>query len=176
MSLAKYIGQIGILGSLGCLGFVAVSFLSERASPTDNNVLTLGTENELMRAAEASATETLPRFLELAATNPGNWQDISVKVGIQGTEMVENIWIGDIEKLDETLFAGQLANEPVDLGGLEIGSRVEFDLDQITDWSVVIDGRGYGYYTVRAITDMVSDEEAAQINAFLSSDPLPPKF
>ncbi|MEM8536752.1 MAG: DUF2314 domain-containing protein [Pseudomonadota bacterium] len=177
MSFGKVVTQVMFSLGLGLCGFVGVSALlnSDLLGP-DENVITIGGETEIMVAAQEQAAQTLPRFLELANSQPEGWGPISLKVGMRGRDMVEHIWIEEIEEQSNGGFAGKLANDPVGLTGLELGSRVFFDKEQVTDWAVVIDGRGYGYYTVRAISDFVSDEEAAQYAAFLSEQPLPPGF
>jgi len=177
MSFGTVVSQIGLSLGLGLCGFVGVSaLLNSGLLGPDPNVMEINSENELIQKAQADATATLPRFLELADSNPSGWGPISLKVGMQGRDMVEHIWIEDIEASGPNSFAGKLANDPVGLTGLELGSRVFFDREQVSDWAVVIDGKGYGYYSVRAIKEFVSDEEAAQLTAFLSEEPLPPDF
>ena len=177
MSVGKVATQVAFSLGMGLCGFVGVTaLLNSGLLGSDENVLTIGGENEVMVAAQQEAATTLPRFLELAATTPAGWGPISLKVGMQGRDMVEHIWIEDIEASGSGSFAGKLANDPVALTGLNLGSRVFFDREQVTDWAVIIDGRGYGYYTIRASKDFVTEEEAAQFSAFLADQPLPPEF
>jgi uncharacterized protein YegJ (DUF2314 family) len=177
MSFAKSASQFGLIIGLGLVGYVGFNTLSTALDPgPDENIMTIATENAQMIAAEASAVDTRPRFLEMAATNPSGWSPITLKVGMQGTDMIENIWVGDISNIGDGSFAGRLANDPMALAGLKMGSRVVFEENQISDWAVMINERGYGYYSVRAIAELVSEEEAEQLMSFLSSDPLPPGF
>lgn len=178
MSISKSLSQFGLIAGLGLIGYVAVTTLSPNtfAAGPDENVVTIATENELMQQAEVDAIATLPRFLEMAATAPDGWSPMMLKIGMQGTDMVENIWVENIQTAGATSYSATLANNPMQLEGLQLGSRVIFENQQITDWAVQINGRGYGYYSVRAIAALVSEEEAAQISALLAPDPLPPGF
>ncbi|MEO1638228.1 MAG: DUF2314 domain-containing protein [Pseudomonadota bacterium] len=177
MSAGKILTQISFSMGLGLLGFVGVSALLQSGLLGPNkNVITVNTENELLQQAEEDALATLPRFLELAETDPSDWGPISLKIGMRGAEMLEFIWVENIERAGPGSFRGTLANDPVELTGLDLGSRVVFDQEQVSDWAVIIDGKGYGYYSVRAFRELVSEEEAAQLTAFLSTEPLPPNF
>lgn len=178
MSVTESLSRLGLIAGLGLVGYVGITAVNAGVTSTgpDENIMTIATENELMQQAEKDAVATLPRFLELAATEPASWSPITLKVGMQGSDMIENIWVDNIKTAGPSSFSGTLANNPMQLAGLTMGSRVIFEENQITDWAVQVDGRGYGYYSVRAIAELVSEEEGAQLRAFLASDPLPPSF
>ena len=177
MSLARTLGQVSFSLGLGLLGFVGVSvILQSGILGQSRNVVTLNTELDSLQQATSEAQATLTRFLDLAETNPEGWGPISLKVGMRGAEMMEHIWIEDVERAGQGTFRGTLANEPVELTGLELGSRIIFEREQINDWAVIIDDKGYGYFSARATMEYLSEEEAARMTAFLSDNPLPPNF
>lgn len=123
-----------------------------------------------MATAVKDALASLDRFLQFADENP----DVSlVKVAFpaKGRSGDEIIWVDRFQGSED--FVGHLANHPNDLGDLTLGSQVRFSRTQIRDWGAVIDGQGYGHFTVRATLDRVSEEDAANLRFFLSDDPLP---
>lgn len=109
-----------------------------------------------MNDAISQARETLPLFFDNVLDAAGAAHpDALVKVGmptISGEATLEHIWIGPFQKGDDSTFSGALANEPVELGALRLGDRVEFKMDQISDWSLwAPDGLMYGNYTTRVM-------------------------
>lgn len=133
----------------------------------------LRADDAAMTEAVAAAKGSRATFLAEAADAPESWSDVTVKVALQGARQIENIWISNFERLDETLSIGLLANDPVDMPGSAAGDPVEFRRDQIVDWAFVENARGYGFYTVRALLPRMEPEQAAAMESFLAEDPLP---
>ncbi len=75
-----------------------------------------------VKAAEAEARRRLPEFV--AAFRSGEGTDFGVNTRIVGPSRGEHIWVDAIES---GRIRGRLANDPVDLGDLKLGSPVEFD-------------------------------------------------
>ena len=167
LALAVWIGQqTGVLGS-------KESFAVQGATE-DNNVVIVATEDEAMTQAQASAQKTLPKFLIVAQTAPADWQASTLKVALQGGTQIENIWVSNFKALSERSFEAVLGNDPVDLPGLQAGDRVTFNYEQIVDWAFVKEGKGYGFYSVRAILPMMEGQQREGMVAFLSTQPEPP--
>ncbi len=139
----------------------------------DNNVMQVATEDTSMQDAVATAQASLPTFLEAAANAPASWQTVTVKVALEGETQIENIWISDFRKDGDDQYRGLLGNDPVDLPGMKAGDEVQFSYAQIRDWAFVEEGKGYGFYTVRAMLPMMDEAQADGMRAFLAADPLP---
>lgn len=139
----------------------------------ENNVVMIATGDTKIEVARADARAALPRFLEAAAEKPADWENVTLKVAFEGATMIENIWVSDFHPTEGENFEAVLANEPVDLPGLHAGDRVTFHYSQIGDWAFIQSGKGYGFYSVRAMKDQMSEEQIAAVDEFLSADPLP---
>ncbi len=139
----------------------------------DDNVVEVRSDDAAIAEARTAARIHLPKFLEMADSNPAGWENVTVKVALQGETMVENIWVTDFSETTPGQYQARLANHPTDLPGLNLGDRVTFSDEQINDWAFVSEGRGYGYYSVRALMPHVSEEEAEMMQAFLAEDPVP---
>lgn len=106
------------------------------------------TDREAMAAAWAKARETWPEALahlqkggELLAKFP------FARVTKRGTE---HIWV-TVQSVDGDVVRGVLANEPMDLGALKLGSKVECKLAELSDWLFLRDGKMVGGYTVKVL-------------------------
>lgn len=156
--------------AFGTFGFVK----NASADAQDSNVVGVAADDPTMTAAIQEAKKHLPRFLEKLQTSPETWQNPALKVGLEGAGgAIEHIWVTGFQEVSPLKFEGYLNNEPVNLPGLSAGDMVEFTADQISDWSFLENGRGYGFYTVRALLDTLPAAQAEQMRAFLSEEPLP---
>lgn len=133
--------------------------------------------DEVMNAAIAEAGETLPLFLAHAFGD----DDVSIdgaliKAGlptVNGVNELEHIWIMPFQIEADGSFVGLLANEPAELGDLVLGDKVQFDPEQISDWSLYSpEGLLYGNYTSRVMFDQgaFGDTPFEQI---FTADPVP---
>lgn len=111
------------------------------------------TDLEAIAAATAKARETWPEALahlqkggELLAKFP------FARVSKGG---VERIWV-TVQSVDGDVVRGVLANEPMDLGELKIGSVVECKLAELSDWLFLRDGKMVGGYTVRVLQEQAA--------------------
>jgi uncharacterized protein YegJ (DUF2314 family) len=135
--------------------FIALVLVATPALAQDP-VTNFAAADATMNAAMAEAQRTLPMFLGNALNGEGIGRDgTGVKVGLpvaSGEDGQEHIWVTPFRLLPDGSLSGYLANEPVDLGALRIGDRVDFTRDQISDWSVVNQqGKLFGNYTSRVM-------------------------
>lgn len=131
-------------------------------------------EDAAMNAAIASARETYPQFLAAFRAAPardsGNFM---VKVGMATSDGgEEHIWVSNLSRDGQRLF-GDLANEPQDLPGLHLGSRVEIDHTLVSDWAMTTAEGMYGSYTTRVMLPFIDPHEAAQLRSILTPSPVP---
>lgn len=75
-----------------------------------------------------------------------------------GEEMVEHMWINNIEFNGETI-KGELVNDPNHLTNVAKGHQTEIPISEISDWMLSIGGKTYGGFTVHAMRSQMSDGE-----------------
>lgn len=134
-----------------------------------------------MQAAISEARATLPLFLANAFDAEGNSIPGSVlkvelpTVAGSDTES-EHIWVTPFARLPDGRFAGLLANEPVNLGSLHAGDRVDFDDDMISDWHLDSpSGRYWGSYTSRVMYEAGAFGDTP-FDQIFEADPIPPQW
>ncbi len=181
MAFGFPVRRVVLWGGLATAIFIGqqVGFLPSRANPkvdstgAENNVLQVHNEDKAIAEARDAAIAHLGRFLEQAANPPESWEMTTIKVALQGSKQIENIWVSDFRRLADDQYIGKLGNNPVNLPGLKAGDAVEFTYAQINDWAFVEGGKGYGFYSVRAMLPMMEEDQANGVRGFLAPEPLP---
>lgn len=127
-----------------------------------------------MNAAIDEARRTLPSFLEAFVVSPLDQRTaFSLKLGLPTSDGgVEHIWVSNL-RLDGDSFVGELANEPIGLPGMALGSQVTVDLDQVSDWSLLSKDGLYGGFTMRVMLADLPPQQRDALRAYLSVRPLP---
>ncbi len=143
-----------------------------------DDVIGFDTDDPVMSAAVREAQATLPRFMTQLGSDPWLAKTAFLKVALPVTvgntgATDEVIWVTGFRETAPGRFQGKLAREPDHLMGLSAGSTVGFATSQIRDWAAVIDGRGYGYYTLRVMLPVIEAEEAVELRGFLAPEPVP---
>lgn len=130
-------------------------------------------DDAAIEQSRVDAQSELPTFLKIAKSDPEHWEAMSVKVALPTDDASEHIWISEFTRINGTRYEGILSNDPVNLPDLKAGDCVEFTYDQIDDFGFIEGGQGYGFYSVRAILPLMSEQQAASYGGFLSPDLLP---
>jgi uncharacterized protein YegJ (DUF2314 family) len=110
-------------------------------------VVTVPTDDPMMRVAFARARATLDDFLAKLAHPPAGTHHYAVKIGIQDApeggfmimgpgqrDRTEYFWIGDIED-DEDGFTGFVHNDPVSVRNISMNQKIHFSRRDIADWT-----------------------------------------
>jgi uncharacterized protein YegJ (DUF2314 family) len=104
-----------------------------------------------MQEAVAEAQGSWPRFL--AAFEETDGEAFSIKAPITHAGTTEFIWI-TVTAVEGDQVYGTLANDPADLGPLELGSKVSIALSDLNDWCYIDpDGSLQGGFTLAAIQE-----------------------
>lgn len=111
-------------------------------------VVNADAEDAELAEAKRVAQRRWKEFCEAFASNSGN--GFSVKAPITRDDRTEHIWV-DVEEITPMGVWGLLGNEPLDLPGLRLGSRVEVLLDDIEDWSYLRDGKTIGGFSIAVL-------------------------
>lgn len=120
----------------------------------------------------AEARKTLPIFWAKFDAKSPSYSDFALKVGLKTrTGGEEHIWMNVLGRSNGKV-TGELANEPYNLDGLKIGSRVEVDETAISDWQYATGGKLYGHFTTRALSARANAAQRAQAAELFSPQPL----
>lgn len=107
----------------------------------------------------AAVEEARTRWPELcSAFEAGQGESFSVKAPITRGGNTEFIWL-KVTAIENDIVYGTLANEPIDLGDLYLGSRVSVPVSELNDW-VWIDpaGQMHGGFTVKVVTEAAKEQ------------------
>ena len=160
-------------GRLVALAFAATALVAACAPSEEPGFSYLSPDDSRVAAATAEAQATLPIFWRLKDESPAGYGGFAVKVGLPTVEhdASEHIWVNDLRR-DGDVVTGKLANVPVDLGDLTVGSEVTFRPDMISDWQYTKDGLLYGHFVTRAVMQGFSAREQAELSNILAPEPL----
>jgi uncharacterized protein YegJ (DUF2314 family) len=104
-------------------------------------------DEEAMQRAIAEARKTWPKAL--ARLKAGG--EVSAKFPFATRSGgVEHIWI-EVHKADGGEVQGTIGNDPVDIEGLKLGSKVTCKLKELSDWLFMQDGQMVGGFTVKVL-------------------------
>ena len=113
-------------------------------------VIPITPDDPEMLAAVAEARERWPEFTH-AFQNRAKGDPFFVKAPVESKGITEHIWI-EVKDLDAETVHGTLGNEPVNLEGLKLGSRVGVPIADIGDWSFSTgEGKIQGLFSVKVV-------------------------
>lgn len=128
-------------------------------------VIPIADDDPSMQAAVATARQRWPEFVAAFEQsgfppNPGEDSKFVVKARITEGDSTEFIWV-DVIGLEPKYVHGNLANDPVDLGDLKLGSRVEFPIEDVCDWCYFDNDQPVGLFSLEAIRQKQQDDGEA---------------
>jgi uncharacterized protein YegJ (DUF2314 family) len=127
--------------------------LEEFAIPTNVPVVPVDDDDPRMLAAVNEARSRWPEFVTAFKQRSG--KSFSVKAPVTVGEHTEFIWIS-VDGLEPDYIHGTLDNDPVDLGDLKAGSRVEVPVKELNDWVYLKNDEPVGLFTVKVLTEIQS--------------------
>ena len=124
-----------------------------------------------MDAAIARARTRLQAFFGRADQPEQGESAFAVKVALPTRAgMLEHIWATQFVRIGTDRYQGQVANQPVNVDGIKIGSVIEFGEGQISDWMFRRDGKIVGYETLRPLLKGMPERQAASLRMQLASN------
>lgn len=131
-------------------------------------------DDPALAEATKQAVSTLGIFWSKFDTHAAGTRNYDVKLRLVGQDgYVEYIWAEPVRHSADEVVA-HLANEPVHLAGLKLGSEVRASVGQIADWAYAKDGKLYGHFTSRALAKWATPEQRALYERVLAPTPLEP--
>ncbi len=112
-------------------------------------VIQVADDDPRMIAAVNKAREEWPKFQSALESKRG--ENFSVKAPISGGGNTEFIWL-QVTAVENGVIYGELANDPINLGSLRLGSRVKTPVSELNDWCYLDDkGEPVGLFTVKVV-------------------------
>jgi uncharacterized protein YegJ (DUF2314 family) len=115
----------------------------------------------LARIAE-NARNTLPVFfrrLQRPLRGDGNFRiKYALKTDASGAFSREQVWLSDIRYRDGN-YSGVLVNTPYYISGLARGERVNFNIEEITDWMFTASGKITGGLSIKYLLEQIPEHE-----------------
>lgn len=108
-----------------------------------------------LRVAEAEARRRFHEFETAFRQKDGT--RFSIKAPVSRDERTEHIWI-EVEAILGDKIIGQLANDPVDLGELKLGSRVKVNRAVVEDWTILRGEQSLGMFTVPIVRQIQEEQ------------------
>ncbi len=118
---------------------------------TNVPVIQVEADDPRMQAAVQQARARWPEFVEAFQKRDG--ENFSIKAPITADDRREFIWV-EVDGLEPDFIHGTIANNPVDLGDLRMGDRVEVPLKDLNDWAFIRNGEAFGMFTVKVISEI----------------------
>jgi uncharacterized protein YegJ (DUF2314 family) len=120
---------------------------------SSGNPPVIGTEADdpALLAAAAEARRRWPEFTAAFHSGDKSCERFTVKAPfVTSKDGVEWMWIEVVSMLNGKI-QGAVGNDPVDVPGVQLGSPVEVDQDQIQDWLYLRKGTVVGCFTAKAL-------------------------
>lgn len=119
-------------------------------------VIGVADDSPEMLAAVAEARRKWDQFASAFETKAGS--EFSVKAPITRNDQTEFIWL-TVTAIEGDLILGTLANEPMNLGNLRLGSRVQTRISELNDWGYLDEASNFiGGFTIKAVAAAAKKE------------------
>ena len=135
----------------------------ERETST-GRIIDVDKEDKGMNAAMAQARKEFPSFWKAVAADRKKEEPELVPAMVkaafrdEGKEDGEHLWIDEVS-YDGKVISGVVASEPADLKSVELGEKVSFPLERLSDWLYVEKGLAKGAFTVQYLRKQMSEDE-----------------
>lgn len=120
-------------------------------------VIQIGDDDPRMIAAVEKARDSFPEFVTAFEHQAG--ENFGIKAPVTRGDNTEYIWV-TVTGIENEIIYGELANEPMDLGDLKIGSRVRVNVSELNDWAFFdTSGEPHGLFTVAVLQEAANQHE-----------------
>jgi uncharacterized protein YegJ (DUF2314 family) len=109
-----------------------------------------------------NARNTLPIFfrrLQSPLRGDGNFRiKYAFKTGEGSAFSREQVWLSDIRYKDRS-YSGVLVSAPYYISGLARGDRVDFNIEEVTDWMFTREGKITGGLSIKYLLEQIPEYE-----------------
>ena len=113
-------------------------------------VVNISSEDPRMKGAVEEARLRWPEFVQAFREPDPGQEGFSVKLPVTDGKNTEYIWV-QVDSIEGEVISGDLANEPVDLRFMRLGSRVRGSVADLNDWAYIENGDMVGGFTSRVL-------------------------
>ena len=114
-------------------------FCTSACKPARTDVQSYGEDDPVLAAACREARSRVQTFLDALKSPKADYRYL-VKVRVQADGHVEHMWLEPVS-FDGTLLSGPIANEPLKITSIKMGSTAKEKPEEISDW-VILDAAG----------------------------------
>lgn len=125
----------------------------------DVAVVGADSEDPEMKQAVEEARTSWPEFVKAFEAKAEGTENFGVKFPFDAPENKEFMWI-EVTSINDEFVTGKLANDPVWVKDLKLGSKVKKKVSEIADWMYIKDGDIVGGYSVKVLLKRQADEQA----------------
>lgn len=142
---------------------VAPGGVAELAVFDNSPVIPVDGDHPLLVESVRKATESFGEFIAAFEDRSETESDFLVKVKLTVDGVTEYIWVDvlgfePVKVGRERHLYGTLANDPVDLGDLVLGARVDIPITDVCDWGYLKDGEPVGMFSLEAIRQIQQEK------------------
>lgn len=127
-----------------------------------DSVTKVSSEDQEMNKLIEQARGSVDVFLKELNNPNTTGRDFSVKYPFEtdpgNNTSKEHIWLVNIEKVDGKYY-GIIANDPFYIKNMKLGDKVEFNINQISDWKYIENGFLVGGKSIIYFYSRMSDQE-----------------
>lgn len=125
-----------------------VQALSQTEHPS---VINCESDDPELLAAIAEAERRWPEFVQAFRSNDRHTEHFSVKAPFDTSDGdIEWMWVA-VESIEGEKITGRVANDPVNVPGVQEGDLVEIERERIQDWLYVKRGKMIGGFTSQVL-------------------------
>jgi len=121
-------------------------------------------DGEILQIA-IDARRTLTIFLRQLSRGDPRESGFSIKHPFRADDgsgiATEQLWLGDIRFRDGE-YLGVVADDPLYLSGLRKGDTVTLDMDAITDWMYLRDGKIAGGRSIKYLLEQIPESQRSE--------------
>lgn len=157
--MKKCIIIVLIVSLISLIGCNNISPIEKRGN---DSVVNVKTEDQEMNSIIDEARKSVNEFLKELNDPSSLGTDFSVKYPFDtdpgSTSSKEHIWLEQIEETDGKYY-GIVVNDPFYIKSMKYGDKVEFDINNISDWKYVEDGFLVGGRSIIYFYNRMSEQE-----------------
>jgi uncharacterized protein YegJ (DUF2314 family) len=160
---------VALTGVNPLCGTLACAASWSTAAAQQDRVIQVPIEDRDMQEAMASARKSLDQFWAAFEAKQSSDEGFALKVAITDGSKVEHFWVNRLQRRG-AVTSGIVNNDPNDVTTVKLGQRIDFPVEQISDWMFLRDGKIVGNATLRVLLKYMPKEQAEHYRSMLATE------